>query len=63
MKIKAIWEFDVDVSDILPEYVDVEGFAIDLAKNELNNLMCNFEISAEDFKYEVTEVQNEREDT
>lgn len=56
VKVRAIWEFDADVSDISPEHVDIEGLAKDLAKNELNVLMCDFDISAEDFDYEV--VQN-----
>lgn len=56
MKIRATWEFDADVSDFLPEYVDIEGLAKDLAKKELDVLIRGFDISAEDFDYEV--VQN-----
>lgn len=54
MKVKAIWEFDADVSDISPEHVDVEGWAKDLAKNELSWWMsergCLF---ADEFQFEV----------
>ena len=54
MKIKAIWEFDADVSDILPEHVDVEGFAIDLAREELAWLLLRQELTHEGFHFEVT---------
>lgn len=53
MKVKAIWEFDADVSDILPEHVDIEGLAKDLTIRELNYLLANHDISALDFKYEI----------
>lgn len=51
MKIKAVWEFDADVSDISPKHVDVEGLAKDFAKLELEHLLRNNELSAEDFTF------------
>lgn len=54
MKVKAVLEFDADVSDIFPEYVDVEGFAKDLTKRELADLISNSALSADDFEYEVS---------
>ena len=55
MKVTATWEFEVDVSDLDPKFVDVPGFAIDLAKRELGYLLEDREISAEDFEYTVSD--------
>lgn len=55
MKVKATWEFEVDVSDLDPKFVDVPGFAIDCAKRELGYLMEDGEISADDFDFVVSE--------
>ena len=51
--VRAVWEFEVDVSDILPEYVDVEGLVVHLTKMELRWLIRNGKISVDDFKYEI----------
>lgn len=51
--VRATWEFDVDVSDILPDYVDVEGLVVHLTKMELRWLIRNSKISVDDFKYEI----------
>ena len=62
MKVKAIWEFDADVSDISPEHVDVEGYAKDLAKNELSWLMgLNGKLIVDDFQFEVVKEPTEDE--
>jgi hypothetical protein len=61
MKVKAIWEFDADVSDISSEYIDIEGWAKQLAKDELNNMLLNFELSGDDFQYEVVKESPEDE--
>ena len=53
MKVKAIWEFEVDTEDFLEEFVDIKGLAKDLTQREMENLLKNQEISAEDFSYEV----------
>ena len=62
MKVRAIWEFDADVSDISSEHVDVEGHAKDLAKNELSWWMsergCLF---ADEFTFEVVKESPEDE--
>lgn len=54
MYVRATWEFEVDISDFDPEYVDINGIARDIARNELRDLMLKKEIGADDFKYEIT---------
>lgn len=51
MIIKAVWEMDVDVSDISPEHVNIEELAKDLAKREIANLISKHDLSADDFMY------------
>lgn len=53
MVIRAIWEFDVDDTDMDEEFVIVKGMCADLAERELNYLLQHNELSAEDFIYEV----------
>lgn len=53
MKVKAIWEFEVDTEDFSEEFVDVKGLAKDLTQREMGNLLQNQEIAAEDFSYEL----------
>ena len=53
MKVKAIWEFEVDTEDFMEEFVNIKGLAKDLTQREMENLLHNQEISAEDFSYEV----------
>ena len=53
MKIKAIWEFEVDTEDFMEEFVNIKELAKDLTQREMENLLKNQEISAEDFSYEV----------
>ena len=53
MKVKAIWEFEVDTEDFSDEFVDVEGLAKDLTQREMENLLQNQEIASEDFLYEL----------
>ena len=53
MKVKAIWEFEVDTEDFSGEFVDVKGLAKDLTQKEMENLLQNQEIAAEDFSYEL----------
>ena len=53
MKVKAIWEFEVDTEDFMEEFVNIKGLAKDLTQREMENLLQNQEISAEDFSYEV----------
>lgn len=60
MKVKAIWEFEVDTEDLSEEFVDIKGLAKDLAQREMENLLQNNEISAEDFNYEL---KNEKQFT
>ena len=35
MKVKAIWEFEVDTEDFLEEFVDIKGLAKDLTQKEM----------------------------
>lgn len=60
MKVKATWEFEVDVSDLDPKFVDVPGFAIELTKREVDSLLEAGELSAEDFEYTVAEGEAEQ---
>ena len=53
MLVKAIWEFEVDTEDFMEEFVNIKGLAKDLTQREMENLLQNQEISAEDFSYEV----------
>ena len=53
MKVKAIWEFEVDTEDFMEEFVNIKELAKDLTQREMENLLQNQEISAEDFSYEV----------
>ena len=53
LKVKAIWEFEVDTEDLSEEFVDIKGLAKDLTRREMGNLLQNQEISAEDFSYEL----------
>lgn len=60
MKVKAIWEFEVDTEDFSEEFVDVKGLAKDLTQREMGNLLQNQKISAEDFSYKL---ENEKQFT
>lgn len=53
MKVRAIWEFDVDVDDFDTRSVDIKGLAEDLTKREMESLLKNKELQAEDFSYEA----------
>ena len=53
MKVKAIWEFEVDTEEFSEEFVDVKGLAKDLTQREMENLLQNQEIVADDFSYEL----------
>ena len=60
LKVKAIWEFEVDTEDFSEEFVDVKGLAKDLTRREMENLLQNQEITTEDFSYEL---ENEKQFT
>lgn len=53
MKVKVTWEFEADVSDCDPKFVDIPGLAKDAAHNELEYLLANNELTADDFEYVV----------
>ena len=55
MKVRAVWEFDVDTEGLDGKFVDIKGLAKDLTKRELANLIENHELSAEDFTFNVVE--------
>lgn len=58
MKVKAIWEFDVDIDGFDTRSVDIKGLAEDLTKREMEFLLQNRDLQADDFDYEV---ENEKE--
>ena len=53
MKVRAIWEIDIDTDHLDPEFVEIETFAIDLAKRELQQSLDNEAIEADDFTFEL----------
>ena len=53
MKVKAIWEFEVDSSDFDKEHVNINGLCVDLTKRELNYCLKHDQLTSEDFNYEV----------
>lgn len=55
MKVKVIWEFDVDTTDLDPKFVDIPGQAKDLTKRELQCCLDKNELCADDFEYVVEE--------
>ena len=58
MQIRAtyVFDFEADLEGIDPVFVDLEGYAKDLTKRELEYLLKNSEIVDEDFKYEVINI-------
>lgn len=53
MKVRLIWEFEPDTSDIDEEFVDKKGIAEDLAKQEMASLLHDGIVSVDDFEREV----------
>ena len=53
MKVRAVWEFDADVSDIDPKQIDIPGLAKDLAENELRHMIKNNLVTIEEFEFSV----------
>ena len=53
MLVKAIWEFDADVSDIDPMHVNKKELSKDLAHDALQYYLEHGELSADDFRYEI----------
>ena len=53
MKVRLIWEFEPDTSDIDEEFVDKKGIAEDLAKQEMASLLHDGIVSVDDFECEV----------
>lgn len=52
MIVRAIWEFDVDDSEMSEEWVDVQGLCKELTQREVDYLLKHNELNAEDFQYE-----------
>lgn len=52
MIVKAIWEFDVDNSEMDEKCVDIKGLCKDLAKRELEYCLKHKQLNADDFQYE-----------
>lgn len=53
MIVKVIWEFDADVEDFDPEFVNIVGLAKDGAKRDLEDLLKRNMLCADDFEYVV----------
>lgn len=53
MIVRAIWEFDVDVSGMDSKCVDIKGLCEDLTRREVDYCLKHNQLNAEDFKYEV----------
>lgn len=52
MIVRAIWEFDVDDSEMDEKCVDIKGLCKDLAKRELEYCLKHKQLNADDFQYE-----------
>ena len=53
MKVKAVWEFDFDDSDLDEIFVDIKGFAKDCTKKEMEYMLEHNCITADDFEYVI----------
>ena len=53
MKVKAVWEFDFDDTDLDEIFVDIEGFAKECAKREMEYLIEHNKIVTDDFEYVI----------
>ena len=53
IKVKAVWEFEVDVIDFDSKSINIKELAKDLTKRELKYLLEHGDISEEDFCYEI----------
>lgn len=52
-KVRIIYEFEFDESNVDRKWVDVDGLAIDSAVREMTDLIENGELFASDFTYEI----------
>lgn len=52
MIVRAIWEFDVDDSEMDEKFVDKKGLCEELTQREVDYLLKHNELYAEDFQYE-----------
>ena len=55
MIVKAIWEFDADVTDLDPEFINIIGLAKDSAKRDLQYCLDKNMLCADDFEFVVEE--------
>ena len=53
MIVRATWEFEVDVEDLDPKFIDIPGLAKDLTRKELECLLQKQHITVDDFEYSV----------
>lgn len=53
MRVLVTWEFDADVEGLDTKFVDIPGLAKDLTKRELDYLLSNGGLTADDFEYAV----------
>lgn len=62
MKVKAIWEFEFDDTDLDPAQVDIHGLAKDTAKCELMHMLRKRELIADDFEYVTGENESVKQE-
>lgn len=53
MKVRAVWEFDADVDELDPKYVDIPGLAKELTEYELKHLLEHTLLTPDDFEFSV----------
>ena len=61
MKVKAIWEFEVDTEGLDPMQIDIPGLAKDTTRCELMHLLRKQNIIADDFEYVVDDVETAKQ--
>lgn len=53
MKVRAVWEFDVDTEGLDPKFVDIPGVAKDLTKAELEYVIKRGLLTTDEFEFSV----------
>ena len=51
--VEAIFSFEVDTSDLFPELISVDEVSKALTKNEIEYLISNHKLNANDFSYKI----------
>ena len=53
MKVRAVFEFDVDVSEFDPRDIDIVGLAVDSTKREIDYMAEHGLMNSGEFEYNV----------